>query len=1639
MRMEQGNIVYYPVVIDFDSHPLNIKPNSGRMVKGTRILINRNSTQDTTSGTGGVITPVESNEIYCEGFYLPEGENKTIGAFENRELNEIYWLVWNSNNDFTVNFIDGETETCTTVYKGSCLNFSLLPEHGIPEHRCYVRIQYTEIDGVQIIKEKYFIFIDGYGNVRQINVLASIGSNSFTTAYFAPVYPHYETCSFITLAPIAPMYKPTYFLLQRTLDPVTGRATDADVPNKMFNKSFQFAYRFHYVDGRESSISPYSSPVIIGGTSCDQQNPEYLPRCTYLYFWAGNAFVDKIDIFYRECTTCLVGTCNGNWVKVDTISKFDCDENINWWERDIELQWANNQPYNSYTNVISYLFCNDKACDIVDQAIFEHIENLVPFKSKALAPIGDRLGLANNLRGSENMTCDEVDSFTIDVEAQEGDGCDVTLRDIKVYAILRNQTTDDDGNGEENQFVWGKSNGGDASINGRFYWGGFGYRNPPSGSMRVCVDGHSGWDSWQDYQQYVPEKIGDETGGFVGYFAGTDIAVVSKQVKLTSGNCNVEQLGIIYRDLTAMYNTNGSFDDVVEALANGEYIILQEFHFKQVPAGKYVFRIGGHREGMSSGYQQTSTYTYSYNSITPCSPPSGTTQVDAVINDYEWTIDVCEHDYNSLYQGKFILVTDCTRPDFDAAFNGLNTNNKWHYCLISEFYLYEDSLYTIPFEKQPYRLDFGYYTTLATGNVHDLEGTKDVCNPWFPFDLSYNGSGIDEDTFRVTDHNGFGFYREMFWRRKQVCGGSWLWFYSEPVLGRVVLGYKNKCANAELPSFVVGISQVIPNVNNSHQQGSRGLKGTVKKSTNTNANLCNRVSIKGTITDTDGNALSGVTVGYTESQFARTDGFGKFNITAHQNYANNRTGYFLVSNTGNSCVLVCVDSCTLCCDDTYQSVTLPACTDCTANVVTLTTIQLKQINLPDRGLKGSYYFAVEGWDLYGRLVTGGANVIVHKNIDQCWSKHPLINWSQDGTAMNTEIQYITFSRTQNLDGSILQWVADKFYLLDKDGNKTNSKSNAIAVAVDINSLLQYNVAHNLGTLVNYQFVKGDLLRIIDDCSVPVDYIITGSTFGHVDINALTEELTVSNTSGDTATTKKNFATDNGATIIIPYDSRIDDLLLKCSVKIEIVRPFACESNIKPYGEVSDVIPVVDGVLLSTSGVIDTWDIYKIYRNIPKNITCDTNPNFLSYFSQNITDFWGENCTDFGRKLIENPYAQRKWNENELAVSYEWVNNGVINGLSTFWNENVKNFKGQNWGGIQAMNSQRGAIIFICTNDWFLTSYDQNYLQVNSNGVVTATLPDKISDPHQRIGQNYGVSEEHTSSVIFFDGMIQWFDGKNGAIIGCDYQSAKDITEGAIKGWTLDKSMFIQNYNANHSTDRNFERMLYEVVAGICPLYKEYHLTIRPRKNLSSDVNDFINHERDLALSEGETMVYNNQVGAWVNMRAYTAEYYGKLRTSKSGMQFISFVNGLPYRHNNNNTDYSTFYGVKTTPVIEISVNHMMDKVKIIGAITEEIQPFALFVDRIITEEKNSYSYIPQGYFVRKENIQYAQFLCDMSSYFDPNIPKNSMLIDGKRMFGRYALVRLVANEANQNQYFQLAKILCLISNSELSAKSDSQK
>jgi hypothetical protein len=379
-----------------------------------------------------------------------------------------------------------------------------------------------------------------------------------------------------------------------------------------------------------------------------------------------------------------------------------------------------------------------------------------------------------------------------------------------------------------------------------------------------------------------------------------------------------------------------------------------------------------------------------------------------------------------------------------------------------------------------------------------------------------------------------------------------------------------------------------------------------------------------------------------------------------------------------------------------------------------------------------------------------------------------------------------------------------------------------------------------------------------------------------------------------------------------------------------------------------------------------------------------------------------------------------------------VNNGIVNGLATFWGENTKDYDTQNFGGIQAMFPFRNLIGFICTQDFFVANYKVPYVRQEGNVLTVSPLSQNLGEPNQKTGMNYGCLQSETSSIVFNEGVAYYYSDSD--YVMCDFMQGVDIAKEGIKGWLIDKNKHVQNFNQALIGTGLSQRYLFEVVSGYDIMHDEVVTTIRPRNNLSSNLNSYVNQNRDLRIEVGETIVYNTILKAWVNLRGYVPEYYGKLKNAGSGRQLYSFANGIPYSHNNKSGTYGNFYGIQTQPVIELTINDTDSKVKIFQSVSQENLPINLFIDRIMTEEVNSLSYLPMAWWVRRENIFYATLQRDMASYYDPNFMHVSMYFEGKRIFGKFAFIRYVPTMDNANKYFAINHFWTLVTGSELSMK-----
>jgi hypothetical protein len=1537
--LAQISTIYIPIKINRDASYIKATKGDAVFLKDCSLDV---SVKNGTNGEFGVRKPNIGN-ILPDGvgtetpylFKLPQGINRTIGSYEFVELSEFYWFVWNENGKHTINYMDRSASNPIKVYEGSCLGFVNDLEYSIPEQNVHIRIVWDVDDsGVKTLKEKLLKFTDGLGEVRQINVLASIATNSFSTSYFN----RSECCASTTLA-IQPPNECIKFSLKKDNSVLT---------NKIYKKNLQIACRNVYVDNRISSISPYSKAITVGFSGCNIDELSY-SNYAELTIPVTNDFVDYIELFIRNC--------NNDWVYYDTIYKHDIKANeINdWWNR--TDGWGKNN-YDQVSNTIKYNFYNDKKCGIIDQSIFSNIQNDIPQASKALAVAGDRLLLANNLRDYPNLTQEQKDGFKFEIEKQIiEEPCDLPLRKVKIFMKIQGDGVTDRHPPKWNSFLFKDNN--EPTVDGKYHFGGV------CRQLNLLGTGHMNVadDSWLKYKQYVPS----ETGGFVATLNG-QYTSVSRQVKMfTCGN--YEEMGVYSCNVSEVTDTDGSLDDLVEQLFNGDFSILQMFEF-EVPAGIYSFKVHNHNKGLNVGYQKTSTYIYGNGSYA-CSTNSG----QATKLDYEWVVDVRNADYDSLMNGgDYIILRDCTLPQADWEMNFVNR--------VTEVYIYEDDLKTIPIEGVRIRPN------------------KDSAN-------NSNYPAL------ITDHNGFSFYKVC----KPKVGLIYAFVFTVPYIVASATNIINNFPTKFYYDIYNNCSLDLRMYDYSTTVGYKGLDHSASISALINKNVCSHIEVSGYIKDVNNVGVGGVYVFTEYNNGDYTDNDGKYTLRIHDGSFSNARNIYI--GTGNGECSVAGIGCAMIPPVSYSNSI--ACINCNRREINITDLYVVQNNREKQDtIVGRFMIGAFAHDCFGRLQF--VNKLKEIELTD-YDEVNKIKWSYNGVALPSKYRKLSFCITENLNGSIIEWSADSVKFLDINGAVTNNIQDASYISFDISSLINYNKAHDFGTNLLYQYVEGDMLTILSDgkkdLAIPITVKMTGATIESANQNNVNVFVDNSGSSSGSQLTEGETLTGNK--IIIPFDSKYTFLENSCSVKIRITRPYKCEKEINNYYELCNIYDINNGILSANSGYLDFANSYKITRTISIK-DCISSGNSKVYNSNFKNDFVNPSCTLRGRINIENPYAENKWIENEIAESDSWVNGGAINGLSSFRTENRHNTKSQQYGGIVALQAQRNIILAICRNDWFTCNYDMRYVKVGENGNVEAPLDSRISEPNQKIGSMYGCEFKHKSSIVFYDDFAMWYDSKNHKFVGCSYKDISDVSMDGVSSYFIDKTNYLNNNNS------------VEVLAGICPKTNKIDITFRDNK-----LDKYTNNNMDVIVNDNETISYSAKYKMWNEFKGYIPEYYGKLRDSKLGELQITFKHGYPYLHNTNLANICEYFGEKVRPIISFVVNEEPTAEKNFQAIAQNIKGQNLILEQVHTEAWNSYSYIPQAYWIKKQDIIYAELLRDMTGYFDPNKPQIiSQLIDGKRIVGKWVFLRFTVPMDKAGQYFELDSILIQMAKSELTSKNTSQ-
>lgn len=208
-----------------------------KLVKSVEMTDNLNVrvSQD-DAGTDGVIKNIKGTDVVGPrrvGDTFPTGYNRVIGSVANEKNKEILFLVWNENSDHGIYRMDITNGSYQKLYQDSVLNFQ--------------KFSYASCDIiVNEEEESLFYWTDNINPPMKVNVNRLITSD-YPVSFYSGT--NEEKLLSLTVAKAPPLSPPSYNIVNNS----------SLKENNINDKVFQFAYKYVYIDGEHSSLSPYST------------------------------------------------------------------------------------------------------------------------------------------------------------------------------------------------------------------------------------------------------------------------------------------------------------------------------------------------------------------------------------------------------------------------------------------------------------------------------------------------------------------------------------------------------------------------------------------------------------------------------------------------------------------------------------------------------------------------------------------------------------------------------------------------------------------------------------------------------------------------------------------------------------------------------------------------------------------------------------------------------------------------------------------------------------------------------------------------------------------------------------------------------------------------------------------------------------------------------------------------------------------------------------------------------------------------------------------------------------------------------------------------------------------------------------
>jgi hypothetical protein len=1088
-------------------------------------------------------------------------------------------------------------------------------------------------------------------------------------------------------------------------------------------------------------------------------------------------------------------------------------------------------------------------------------------------------------------------------------------------------------------------------------------------------------------QQELPE------GGFPIYFAGTNYLAISRQEQNLAGVPYIGR-GVIDTRTQPLRDILVQWYDDYNQNPNQRGTPYSSWKMSNVKTGTYIVRVASHLcsfdDVLGKGdrydlynnnlYQTTSTYLRGINVWNP-----NANDFFAFEDSFEVVLEIKNNQTYSIYRNNQILVNN--QPIIngelflgqmwieDLALRNNDSPNPGTKFLagqsISGYLVDSDAttsvesmLLSIPMERQEVEL-------------FSITNAPNWYNP--PQALDFRSQT------RTTDHNGF-FYSNLsaytdqlnyglYIKAKSVTGGG----TSNAVIRNIEPYYNNNISIYQaIQSQIVDFNIYTFNVL-SIADATRVHLYIFAPNVNQFVTQNCRTTIRGKIVNSNNQGVSGITVAYGRTgRIEKTQADGTYSIIVYGafNETNSRTDLFILSS---------------CCDCIYEftltnqpywynsiQITPFGTTYTNTNPFNLINIVADLLaTLSGRKLKagGRYNFALFHVDDLNRrhaLVMNNLEVAIPFITEQRQDYFDNV-----GTGNSNGVFEFTLSVTSNPPPWAVKLIAcrtqDTYY------------SDFLQFPLyDAKYVVQYDDENSLPIETTYStFSANEIYLGFTEATVAYKEFNSASLKGW-DFQEGDRVRFISKPSGELYDKLydlpiKAQRTDSTTEFIYFAIDNLDALgEVTAGTLVEVYRPKKdLDDNVELYFEIHTCIDIVNGQYVGLPLKLNTGDTYSRNRTVP--ITSGISSNFIE--DNSISDNWASRQQDIGRVVVKDTRFGRLIRENAIKFSNQYIPGSKINGLSRFEPLNEFEYPRQ-YGAINKLimvndDADVYVLLVVCENNSFVV-YIKQVIYNDVAGSNTVAVADRVLGSFRTLKGDYGT--KNPESFAFRDGQVFWWDVNRGAFIRYDNNGVDDVS-------SLNTLQYAININSNTN-----------VISAYDDFYSEFiTYPIQEKK----DAIGFLSDKR-----------------GWNGFYSFKPEILGT-----SAEFILSWKDGNLYLHDSPNVPYCNFYGQqfdsritfvsKLSPLgLKVAQNMRVKASQVWEALSIKTVPNAMYKQGMLSR-------IKRGNWKNFEGDFWASVLRNINDprFTDPN----EAVLKGEPMRGDAFIVEL-SNDSTELQSLRMAEM-----------------